>query len=167
MSTFAERLKIALSKKNLSQAEAARMCGIAQQSLNYIISNNLTSSKLAPQIAAALGISAEWLILGYGKFEETKIYELPLIHSPYMLKKFLANELDQNTLDYIVTNTQLGDLSFGYLIEARKIAICSTENIHLDKIEYLDLSGSAAIITNKKGKLSFPIFEWRIRNVDF
>ena len=167
MNTFAEKLKIALKKRELSQAEAARLCGIAQQSLNYIISNNLNSSKLALQIASSLNINPEWLILGQGKFEETKLYELPIIHSPYMLKKFLQREIDENTMDYTVINVFLGDTAFAYLTDSKKIAICATEIINVYQIEYLNITNAAVIISKEKEELSFPIFEWRIRNVDF
>jgi transcriptional regulator with XRE-family HTH domain len=169
MNTFAERLKIAINKRGISQAEAARLCGIAQQSLNYIIANNLKSSKLAIQIASSLAISPDWLILGQGKFEENKIYELPIIHSPYMLSKFLKNELNENSLDHTVINTDLGDLAFAYLFETKKMLICSQEitNYQNQKLEYLSIEEFNAYITKKKEKLSFPIFEWRIRNVDY
>lgn len=167
MNTFAERLKVAIGKRGISQAEAARLCGIAQQSLNYIISNNLNSSKLAPQIASALGINPEWLILGHGRFEEIKIFELPIIHSLYMLKRFLNNQLDENSTNYTVINNYLGDSAFAYLFAAEKIAICSNEKIDTRKTEYLSFVDSAVSVTEEKLDLSFPIFEWRIRNVDF
>ena len=170
MKTFAERLKVAIAKKGLSQTEAARLCGIAQQSLNYIITNNLNSSKLAPQIASSLSINPEWLILGRGKLEENKIYELPIIHSPYMLRKFIKNELDQNSLDYTVINLNLGSPAFAYLLETRKMIICTTGialNTHSQKIEYLNIEELTASVTGTKGKLSFPIFEWRIRSVNY
>lgn len=169
MNTFAERLKIAIAKRGISQAEAARLSGIAQQSFNYIIANNLKSSKLAPQIASSLGINPEWLILGQGKFEENKIYELPIIHSPYMLKKFIKKELDENSLDYTAINIDLGDLAFAYLLETKKMVICAADiiNTQNQKIEYLSIEELAASVTEIKGELSFPIFEWRIRNVDY
>lgn len=169
MNTFAERLKQAIAKRGISQAEAARLSGIAQQSFNYIISNNLKSSKLAPQIASSLSINPEWLILGQGKFEESKIYELPIFHSPYLLKKFIKMELDENSLDYIVTNFDLGDRAFAYLLETRKMAICSIKiiNNQNQKMEYLTIDDLTISVTETKGDLSFPIFEWRIRNVDY
>lgn|SRR3990167_708749 len=170
MNTFAERLKIAIAKRGISQAEAARLSGIAQQSFNYIIANNLKSSKLAPQIASSLGINPEWLILGQGKFEENKIYELPIIHSPYMLKKFIKMELDENSLDCTTINIDLGSQAFAYLLETKKMVICSTKIIYTQnqKIEYLSIEELAAsVVTEIKGELSFPIFEWRIRNVDY
>ncbi|MCE3237832.1 MAG: hypothetical protein K0R24_813 [Gammaproteobacteria bacterium] len=170
MNTLAERLKIAINKRGMSQAEAARLCGISQQSINYIIANNLSSSKLAPQIALALNINPEWLILGRGKFEETKVYELPIIHSLYMLKKFIKNELDEQSLEYTVINVYLGNRAFAYLLEARKMAICSDESINNtqnEKSEYLSIEESGVSITKENGIVSFPIFEWRIRSVDY
>lgn len=168
MNTFAERLKIAIGKRGISQAEAARLCGIAQQSLNYIITNNLVASKLAPKIASSLGISPEWLIFGHGKFEETKIYEIPIIHSPYMLKKFLNREIDKNSMEYTVIDASLGDSAFAYLIEAKKIAICSMEAIRTGTSYFLNLKDAVVTISeNEIGGVSFPVFEWRIRSVDF
>jgi transcriptional regulator with XRE-family HTH domain len=169
MNTFAERLKLALIKRGISQAEAARACGIAQQSLNYIIANNLKSSKLAPHIAASLTINPEWLILGHGRFEEDRIYELPIIHSAYMLKKFLKNELDKNSLEYTVINIDLGGMAFAYLLENKKMVICSIETMYAQSqiTEYLNIEGMIASVKNIKGAFSFPIFEWRTRSVDF
>lgn len=169
MNTFAERLKLAITKRGISQAEAARVCGIAQQSLNYIIANNLKSSKLAPQIAASLKINPEWLILGHGRFEENKIYELPIIHSVYILKKYLKNEVDKNSLEYTAINIDLGSTAFAYLLENKKMVICTTELVYTQNqgTEYLNIEEMVVNITNTKGAFSFPIFEWRTRSVDF
>jgi transcriptional regulator with XRE-family HTH domain len=169
MNTFAERLKLAITKRGISQAEAARVCGIAQQSLNYIIANNLKSSKLAPQIATSLKINPEWLILGHGRFEENRIYELPIIHSAYMLKKHIKNELDENSLEYTVINIDLGNMAFAYLLENKKMVICSTEIIDSQNqvTEYLNIENMTASVKNIKGIFSFPIFEWRTRSVEF
>lgn len=169
MNTFAERLKNAIAKRGISQAEAARLSGVAQQSFNYIITNNLKSSKLAPQIAARLGINPEWLILGQGKFEENKIYELPILHSPYLLRKYIKRELDENSLDYTTINIDLGDLAFAYLLETKKMVICSINNINTENqnTEYLSIKELTASVTEIKAELSFPIFEWRIRIVDY
>jgi transcriptional regulator with XRE-family HTH domain len=167
MNTFAERLKFAISKRGISQAEAARNAGMSQQSINYIINNNLHSSKLAPQLAAGLDISTEWLIYGTGKFEESKVYELPILKSPYEVLKFINKDIiNENGLSYTVIDTDLGDNAFAYLLEPNKIAICST----LDKfnsLQYLTLTTCSATITKEKGELSFTIFEWRQRHVDF
>lgn len=168
MKTFAERLKMALNKRNISQAEAARRCGVSQQSINYIISNNLLSSKLAPQIASRLSINPEWLISGKGRFEEMKIYELPILHSAYMLKKFLQKEIDENTLQHTLSDEFLGNNAFAYLINPRKMALCyENTKVKESSQEYLTIKNDTILITNTKSKISFPIFEWRSRHVDF
>ncbi len=166
MKTFAERLKVAIEKRGLSQAVAARKCGIAQQSISYILNNNLNTSKLGPQIAAALMINPEWLIYGRGKFEETKVYELPILHSPYMLTKFLENRLDLHSVDFTLSEKFLGSTAFAYLLEATKIILCSDMD-HFNGSEYLNLTESTAIVSKEKNGLSFPIFEWRTRYESF
>lgn len=166
METFAERLKWAIDKKGISQAEAARKSHISQQSMNYIIKSNLESSKLAPQIASALNVNPEWLIYGRGKFEETKVYELPILNSPYMLFKFLHNDIDENVIKHTLVDIDLGDKAFAYLVEPKKMAICSsTDEFH--PLQYLTLTTSAVTVTNNRGELSFAIFEWRDRHVNF
>lgn len=167
MNSFAERLKIALEKRNLSQAEAARKCGLSQQSINYIIKNNLKTSKLGTEIATALNINPEWLIYGRGKFEESKIYELPIMHSYTLLKKFINNELKLDKVDYIVTEFFLGYTAFAYLLEPRKLIICGDESFISTSGQYLTFDGSSSFITDLKGQISFPVFEWRIRYEDF
>lgn len=167
MLTFAERLKKALDKKKISQAEAARRCGISQQSINYIISNNVSSSKLGPAIASALKINPEWLIYGTGSFEEAKIYQVPLIHSLYMLNKFLKNELGKNSYDCVIIDTYIGNSAFAYLVAPKEIVVCSTEKSPSIGAQYLTIKNSAIIITDNKEELSFSIFEWRKRYVNF
>lgn len=167
METFAERLKIAIDKRAISQTEAARRIGISQQSINYIINNNLKNSKLAPKIAGALGINPEWLIYGKGKFEETKIYEIPIIHSLYMLNKFLKGAIDEKLVDCTIIDAYLGDQMFAYLIEPQKMVICYKDNGICTPCQYLTIRNSLVLITDEKQDFSFPIFEWRTRYVDF
>lgn len=167
MKIFAERLKMAIEKRGLSQAEAARKSGISQQSINYIINNKLKSSKLAPQIASALQVNPEWLIYGRGKFEETKVYEIPILDSPFMLLKFLHDDIDENMVKHTVIDIDLGDYAFAYILDQKKMIICGHFNNMTKSKEYLTLTPSAIEITGKKGESSFPIFEWRFRHVEF
>lgn len=171
MKTFAERLKIALKKRGLSQAQAARNCGIAQQSLNYIINKNLPSSKLAPLISSALNINPEWLISGKGKFEETRVYEIPIFHSIYMLKKFLDKNIDTDSMNHTLIEIFLGNQAFAYLIDPNEMLICCVEHTDIksnDKnIAYLNIENNSINVSNIKGNQSFPIFERRFRHVIF
>lgn|SRR5262245_39706317 len=163
MKTFAERLKLALEKKRMSQTEAARRCKITQQTINYIINNNLKSSKLAPNIAAALGINPEWLMYGTGRFEEMQIFEIPILSSPYELLKFINSDIDLDSIKHTVIDADLGFEAFAYLLNPSEIIICS--NLHKRSgCKYLTLRDNIVQVTNKKKNFSFAIFEWRIRH---
>jgi transcriptional regulator with XRE-family HTH domain len=64
--TFGERLKAARKAAKMSQAALARRSGISQPSLSDFEGGKYLSSKLTPQIADALGVSAIWLATGKG-----------------------------------------------------------------------------------------------------
>ena len=168
MDTFSDRLKKIIEKRGISQAEAAKLCGIAQQSLNYIINSNLKGSKLAPQISSALDINPEWLIYGTGKPDISKLYDLPIMHSAYMLKKHLSDELGQESFGTTVVEVYLGQRSFAYLTKPNEMAICADPDTTFKTADFLVLTSEGIImISQKKLNLSFPIFEWRKRNEDF
>jgi transcriptional regulator with XRE-family HTH domain len=168
MKTFAKRLQMAIEKLGISQAEAARRCGVSQQSINYIISNDLKHSKLAVGIAASLNINPDWLIYGEGKFKETTCYEIPVLGSVYELLKYLNNDIDKDTIRTIMVDTYLGDLAFAYLVEANKMAICCKKEYDIEPMDYLCISGvSAEINQTPMSDLSFSIIEWRTRRANF
>lgn len=166
MKTLAERLQVALNRRGISQAEAARKSGIAQQSINYIIKNRLTSSKLAPQIASAIGVNPEWLIYGRGPFEEAAVYKLPILHSAYMLIQLLNDDLNQNGLRYTVTDMDLGDNAFAYLLEPKRMALC-TQVKGLTASQYLILQPTTVTVSDEEEGTAFRIVEWRTRDTDF
>lgn len=163
MSSFSERLKQAIDKKGISQAEAARMCGIAQQSMNYILKNNLSSSKLAPAIAVALNINPEWLIYGKGRPDPIDIYEIPILHSPYLLEKFLKQKLEPHSIEYTIIDKPLGSQAFGYLLSMKELAICTPLPTTFSPIEYLQIQVSGSKIIKTAGENSYAIYEKRIR----
>lgn len=165
--TFAQRLKLAIEKLGISQAEAAKRCGVTQQSINYIINKNLDSSKMGTQIAQALSINADWLIFGRGKFEETLIFEIPILQSIYMIKKFVDGKLEKNLVEYTVIDTDLGDMAFAFLVDANKMVICADKSKTIKTKEYLTVDKLNYAITESATDASFPIFEWRTRHVDF
>lgn len=168
MKTFAERLKLALDKIGISQAEAARRCGISQQAINYIISNNLKQSKLAVAIASALDINPNWLIYGEGKFKETKCYEIPVFDNAYKILKYINNDVDESSTAFILVDMYLGDLAFAYLVSSNKLAICSQKKYNIQPMEYLCITASSAVIHKTPiTDLFFNIIEWRIRGADF
>lgn len=164
MNTLAKRLQAALDKLGISQSEAARRCGISQQSLNYIISKNLNHSKLAPQISTALDINPEWLIYGEGRFQEVKIFEIPILESPYILMKFINNDLDLDNIKFTFSDIDLGNYGFGYLTEPTKLVICTDLSlVRYNNLGYLCLNNNNILISEDPNDLAFSIFEWRTR----
>ena len=161
--SFSERLKKILCVKGLSQAQAAKVCGIAQQSMNYIINSDLKSSKLAPQIASALDVNPDWLIYGTGRPDILKISNIPLLHSVSMLKKFIRGNLPVDLLDFTVIDTYLGSNAFSYLFKPKEMLICSDNTHEIINSEYLTLENDEIAITKQAKKISFPIFERRKR----
>ena len=168
MKTFAKRLQQAIERLGISQAEAARRCGVSQQSINYIISNDLKHSKLAVSIADALSINPDWLIYGEGKFKETTYYEIPVFDKAYDLLKYLNNDIDTDAVRTIMVDLYLGDLAFAYLVEPNKMALCCKKEYNVEPMDFLCISG-LSIEVNKKpiSDMSFSIFEWRTRHAGF
>lgn len=68
-SNLAERLKAAMSARNMSQASLAEAAGIAQPSVWKITSGRTKSSKKLVDIANALKVRPEWLLNGSGAMD--------------------------------------------------------------------------------------------------
>lgn len=128
MKTLAERLKYALYKLDINQVEAANTSGISQQSINYIIRNNLTESRLSSRIAEGLKLNPEWLIYGRGEMISPKIYKIPLITDYLSLQLYLNDRDIDKEADFLLTNRQLGCKPFAVKNERNKILICTKEN---------------------------------------
>lgn len=168
MKNLSDRIKFALYKLDISQTEAARRCGMSQQSMHYIIRKNVDSSKLANQIAVGLKISPEWLISGKGKFENPETDNIPIIDNVITLNYFINGGNIKDSADFIVSSTYFDKVSFAYLVECNKIAICLSKECEIkDTIvtEYLIIKDRSIEISNKKTEDSYQIVEWRIFNV--
>lgn len=125
MKTLGSRLKKILKDKNLTQKEAAEIVGISAQALNYIITNDLKTSKLAPKIAIKLGIHSDWLLYGKGRPMEPVFFEVPIINNAFTLEKFIYNkeELDEIS-EFTVIDCDLGTKAFAYLLNKRELVFC-------------------------------------------
>lgn len=177
MTTFAERLKSSLEKLSMSQTELARRCGVSQQSINYIVNKNLHESKLAPQIADVLQLNLEWLMYGIGSPEEIAITQLPIIHSPYMLDKFLSGKLETSALDYTIINTKLDGDSFAYIDNMTTMYICTSSLpqdpekdqpvLLFNKRSGVQLTSYLEASRSKKADNIFFVFEQRERYEGF
>lgn len=70
MKTLSERLQHAMITRGIrSQSELARLSGVQQSIISKILSNINETSKYSGKLAAALGISADWLINGTGSMD--------------------------------------------------------------------------------------------------
>ena len=172
MQNFSDRLKNTLKKKGLSQRKAAKMCGVSQQSFNYTINKGKKSPQLAVNLSNILNISPEWLISGKGRPEVPSVYAIPIIHSAYMLRKYLNNALaEDEKMQFTFSDGFLGNMAFAYLIKPKEIVVCADNSAAHTAEQFLSFSAEegAVAITAKpiKSKLSFPIIEWRKRTLDF
>lgn len=68
--TLSERLKIAMERANLNQAQLAEDSGVAQPSIFKILSGATKRSSFIVDIAIALGVRPEWLALNIGPMTE-------------------------------------------------------------------------------------------------
>lgn len=172
MQNFSDRLKNTLKKKGLSQTKVAKMCGVSQQSLNYTIKKGKKSPQLAVNLSNILNISPEWLISGKGRPEIPNVYAIPIIHSAYMLKKYLNNALaEDEKMQFTFSDSFLGNMAFAYLIKPKELVVCADNTTTHTAEQFLSLAAEEGIVeitaTSTKNKLSFPIIEWRKRTLDF
>jgi transcriptional regulator with XRE-family HTH domain len=165
--SFSQRLKNIIHDKGLSQSQAAKICKISQQSMNYMINRDLQSSKLAPRIAKELGINPDWLIYGVGRPDKRALSEVPLIHSVTMLKRFMQGKLALNALDFTIVDQSLGDKAFAYLLKPKELLICSDKTQKITSQQYLVLRKDELIVSKESEKNAFPIIERRKRYKDF
>ncbi|MHB1511747.1 MAG: helix-turn-helix domain-containing protein [Acidiferrobacter sp.] len=69
MDTLAKRLRYARERVGLSQSELARRVKIRPQAIQFIEGGHVRRPRSMVEIARALGVNAEWLLLGEGAVE--------------------------------------------------------------------------------------------------
>lgn len=77
MKTLADRVRVELSKKRVSQQWLAEQVGVSQQAIAKVVNGETRSPKNILEIANALGVNAHWLKTGEGLPDEqvvTKLY---------------------------------------------------------------------------------------------
>lgn len=168
MKNLSERLQYVLFHKKITQTEAAKRCGISQQSINYIIKNSIERSKLAHQIAAGLNVNPEWLINGIGGMESKCIYKIPVMFNFDYLQAFLKN-IPISGVDFIHTDFLYGDKVFAYKVLDNKVAICSESD--MEEMEYLNeefllISVDDCQVFPSRVDGAYRICEWRLYNVE-
>lgn len=169
MQSFSERLRFILYKRDMSQSEAARRCGISQQAMNYIIKNNLESSKLALQIANGLNINPDWLISGKGKQEITELIAIPVIDNYFVLEGYIHGVKIAEDKESVFVDKNYGKYAFAFGIDRNKIAICCSPDAKIDNTlthEYLVVRPDSFSVVTERQDDGYQICEWRIMNVD-
>lgn len=73
MQTLADRIRIELSKKRLSQQWLAEQVGVSQQAIAKVVNGDTKSPKNIVEIATALGVDVNWLKTGEGDSEIGRI----------------------------------------------------------------------------------------------
>ncbi|RLV60406.1 XRE family transcriptional regulator [Parashewanella curva] len=164
--TLGERLERALIELQVSQTELAKRSGVTKQAINYIINQKLTESKLAPKLANALNINPNWLMLGIGQLECKISREVPILNSFVALQKYLKDGIFIWGSPSILTEKNLGKLAFAFQTELKKVALCGLENT-FNATEFLVIEPAKYEIVTEQIDGSFPIYEWRIRCVEF
>lgn len=179
MDTLAERIKYVIYKLGLNQAEIAKMSGISQQSINYIIRKNLAESRLSSKIAEGLNINPEWLIYGKGEIVSPKIYKIPVINDYLSLQIYLSDRRLDDDVVYLLTSRFISAKPFAVKTDNNKICICKNsydsprEHPCGDYLcgDYLYFNNKEMrIITRNEHnglnrKFLFKISEWRIYDI--
>ncbi len=76
MDTLAKRLRYARERLGLSQSELARRVKLRPQAIQFIEAGHVRRPRSVVEIARALGVNAEWLLLGEGALE-VAVHETP------------------------------------------------------------------------------------------
>ncbi|HGJ5854442.1 helix-turn-helix domain-containing protein [Arsenophonus nasoniae] len=174
MKTLAERIKFILKEKDINQVEAARLCGVHQQSISHIIRSNLKESKLSPRIADGLNVNPEWLIYGKGTYKRSVIIRIPLFNNNVEILNYIKNDNIDNEDNYFLINYPLKGKPFAYQLSQKEIIICgqicNNEKLKVLKNEYIYLTLEEVIISKEIPEnfpFIFQIYERCIKNVIF
>lgn len=174
LDTLAERLAYIMEKNKYSHNDVARLCGIKQGSVSYILAKNLDKSKLSNDIATGLNISYEWLTEGLGNEVKTYISKVPLFDSILDCIKYVQKPNSTEVSKYeSVSVTYASDHLFSYSINDRIIVICSLiedkksgMGLYLNVIDLIYNKISLTKDIDARATVSFVIHELRLRSID-
>ena len=93
MKTFVDRLKYAMSIKNMKQAELAELTGIGKSSISqYLSGQYMPKQKNLYLIAKALDVNEDWLIGNSDEIDRNYIYLSPDSEMMNILEKISVKE---------------------------------------------------------------------------
>ncbi|MEX0497697.1 helix-turn-helix domain-containing protein [Raoultella terrigena] len=115
MKTLKERLAYAMSSTGkTNQTELGKQAGVPQSSISKILRGDSETSRHSGKIAAALGISADWLINGTGTiFGDSN----QPIHAIDVSKNVKVFDIDGFTGDYLSWFSELPEHYRAYIIK--------------------------------------------------
>ena len=117
MKTLKERLAYAMrSTGKTNQTELGKQAGVPQSSISKILRGDSETSRHAGKIAAALGVSADWLINGTGSIYGDSNQPLQAIDVSKNVKVY---DFDGFTGDYVSWFSELPEHFRAYIIKGR------------------------------------------------
>lgn len=115
MKTLKERLAYAMSSTGkTNQTELGKQAGVPQSSISKILRGDSETSRHSGKIAAALGISADWLINGTGSIYGKADHPMQAIDVSKNVKVFDCNGF---TGDYVSWFNELPEHFRAYIIK--------------------------------------------------
>ncbi|MGV3278682.1 hypothetical protein ACFX5K_03435 [Rickettsiales bacterium LUAb2] len=162
--TFANRLELTITQKKLTFNDLEKISGIKKQSIQYILKNNLTKSRLSLQLALALNVSHAWLVDGVEDQSFIVTNEVLVFTNISLLISYLTNDIiPPKPIKSITHNKYLYDDSFVFHASNNNTFYYCSKNKKLKSSEYLclDLASNTYVATKepKNIKFCFPIIE--------
>lgn len=139
--TLADRLQFLINERGYSHNDVARLCGIKQGSVSYILAKNLRKSKLANEMADGLNVSYEWLTKGEGPMTIEKAYAIPFFTNVFDALKFYKQQFQGDVHAYRYTANKAWSMhTLALELGEGLMCICGFGEKHQEKaIGYLDV----------------------------
>lgn len=130
--TLGSRIAMCLKEKRIRPSELARMSGVGQQTVSYLINSNAKGSAYAIRIATALGVNPAWLQDGVGTPHDptamvsggegvsvVKARWVPRIKMFKELQDYLAGGTPET--EFVVTRALVGPKAFALEVVGRSM----------------------------------------------
>lgn len=134
MAELGFRIRQALARKGMSQAELARKIGVKQQTISYLCAPDspATTTRYGTQIAQALGVNPSWLHTGLGDPDNPVVHvvvegvevlfrRVPLFGDVNSVSAYLESKPAKAKSVGIITNLHVGDKVFAIEIDDRSM----------------------------------------------
>lgn len=158
-STLAERLKLAMDKRGMSQGKLAEAAGVAQPTIWKILDGKTKNSGYVVEIAMALNVRPEWLALNSGPMlkDEATEYDTPEQKDHYARVSLIPIwESAIKTADYAIAPREVASenckayvlrrsTGFSEIAEGSTIIVDSTETPGYNDYVYARVHNSESV----------------------